>query len=281
MKKMYIFTTALLMLAGTFTSCTKELDEVGMNATSIDAAKKEVGATNGSNTPRVEADINLSFSPTTQMIGNAVTITISFGTSAPKDGKLHLEQATGVDSEGKTIWTKVNEYPVTAGGVYTHEFTSNVAGTFEFRAHYIPNGNNGFSNTFKSGTVTFTADCVQGMTATVVEKELIGGNMYRLKVAFTLTTCEAYSNVHIQGGLTAKVSNVSVSENGNVRKHTNNDNYTIFWDETSLAKGTKTYYVTFEKEIKGAETVTGNWSAKTPDGFMVASTEGAYFDPAE
>ncbi|MCP2045866.1 hypothetical protein [Pontibacter sp. HSC-36F09] len=280
MKKLYIFTTALLLLAGSFTSCNKDLDEVGLNASAIDAAKKEVGATNGNNTPKVEADINLSFSPTTQMIGNAVTITISFGTNAPKDGKLHLDQATGVDADGKTIWTKINEYPVTDGGVYTHEFTSNVVGTFEFRAHYIANGNNGFSNTFEYGSVTFTADCVQGMTAAVVEKEHIGSNMYRLKVAFTLTTCEAYSNVHIQGGLTAKVSNVSVSENGNVRKHTSNDNYIITWDEASLEKGTKTYYVTFEQEIKGAGEVTGDWSAKTADGLVVAYTEGAYFDPA-
>ncbi|MDO6389217.1 hypothetical protein Q4E40_03690 [Pontibacter sp. BT731] len=281
MKKLYIITTALLMLAGTFTSCTKELDEVGLSATSIDAAKKEASTTNGNNIPKVEADINLSFSPTTQTIGKAVTITVGFGTNVPKDGKLHLEQATGVDADGKTIWTKVNEYPVVVGGVYTHEFTSNVVGTFEFRAHYIAQGNNGFSNTFKYGSVTFTADCIQGMTATVVEKQLIGNNMFRLKVAFTLTTCEAYSNVHIQGGLTAKVSNVSVSENGTVRKHTNNDNYVIFWDEASLVKGTKTYYVTFEQEIKGAGEVTGNWSAKTADGSVVASSTGAYFDPAE
>lgn len=254
---------------------------MGLNASSIDAAKKEVGATNGNNTPRVDADINLGFSPATQMIGNTVTITLSFGTNAPSNGKIHLEQATGVDGEGNTIWSLVEAYEVIAGGAYTHEFTSNVAGTFDFRAHYIAQGNNGFSNTFKYGSVIYTEDCVQNMTATVVEKELIGTNMYRLKVAFTLNTCKDYSDVHIQGGLTAKVSNVSVSENGTIRKKTENDNYTIYWDEASLAKGTKTYYVTFDKEIKGAGMVTGDWSAKTPDGSVVASTEGAYFNPAE
>ena len=53
MKKLYIFTTALLMLAGTFTSCTKELDEVGLSASSIDAAKVKAQAGNQKATPTV------------------------------------------------------------------------------------------------------------------------------------------------------------------------------------------------------------------------------------
>lgn len=277
MKRFYTIATALLLVAASFTSCTKDLDEVGLNATSIDAAKKEVQA---SNNTRIDADLNLSFSPTEQMIGQAVTITASFGTNAPTDGKVHLEQATGVDSEGNTIWTLLQAYNVTAGAVYTYDFTSNVVGTFEFRAHYIAQGNNGFKNTFKTGSVTFVDNCIQGMTAEVVESQHLENNVYRLKVAFTLNTCEDYSNVHIQGGMTAKVSNIDVSEGGEIRKHTNNDNYIVYWDEASLARGSRTYYVTFDKEIKGAGMVTGDWTAKTPDGTVVAAHEGAYFNPA-
>lgn len=277
MKRIYTIATALLLVAGSFTSCTKDLDEVGLNATSIDAAKKDVQGAN--NNPRIDADLNLNFSPTEQMVGQMVTVTASFGTNAPSDGKVHLEQATGVDSDGNTVWTLMQAYDVTAGAVYTYNFTSNVVGTFEFRAHYIAQGNNGFKNAFQTGSVTYVDNCVQGMTAEVVDSEHLGNNMYRLTIGFTLTTCSDYNNVKIQGGLTAKSSNVS-AVNGEVIRNTNNDNYIINWVETSLAKGTKTYYMTFDKEIKDAGMVTGDWSAKTADGLEVATTEGAYFSPS-
>ena len=277
MKRFYTIATALLLVAGSFTSCTKDLDEVGLSASATEAAKGVPAIAN--NNKRIDADLILSFSPETQTIGSAVAITVNFGTNAPTSGKIHLEQATGVDDTGQTIWTLLKAYEVTANGSYTYDFTSNVVGNFGFRAHYIAQGNNGFNNAFKTGSVTFVENCVQGMTAQVVDSENLGGNNYRLKVAFTLTTCEDYANVHVQGGLTAKTSNVST--NGVVRKQTNNDNYIIKWEEASLAKGTKTYYVTFEKEIKGAGAVTGDWTAKTPDGTVVAATEGAYFNPAE
>lgn len=286
MKKLYIFTTALLMLAGTFTSCTKELDDVGLNASSIDAAKKEVSANNGNpnngnpnGSQPIQTGMTVTFSETNPTVGSTVNLQVNFAT-LPVGGELRIEEVIGYDDNNDPIiGARLATYvPVT--GPFTTEITKNEAGTYEYRAHYVPKGGSGYAQAQAFGSVTFVeAECNQGMTATVTNATRLEGNNYRITVAFTLNTCESYSDVHIQGGLTAKVSNVST--NGTIRKQTNNDNYIVFWDEASLAKGTKTYYITFDKEIKGAGDVTGDWSAKLADETVVASTEGAYFDPAK
>ena len=159
MKKFYTIATALLLVAGTFTSCTKDLDEVGLSASSSNAAK---GVTAPNSNKPVDAGLSLSFSNTNPVVGTTTTVTAAFATT-PTKGTLNIEQATDASA---TDWVKVKIFDLSkSSGPFSYDFTTNVAGSYPFRAHYTPGGSS-FSQAQVINTVTFVeASCEQGMTA--------------------------------------------------------------------------------------------------------------------
>jgi hypothetical protein len=275
MKRFYTIATALLLVGGSFSSCTKDLDEVSVMNASVSQDAKGLKTNNSG---KVDADVSVNFSNNTPSVGSEITVSVVFNSNTPSGGKLHLEQEQ-LNSEGLLTWVKIADFDVTQGQAqYNHNFTSNVEGTVKFRAHYIAQGTVNFSNTFAYGNVTFVnSECTEGMVAEVTKAQHLAGDNYRITVSFTLKTCADYTNVHIQGGLTAHVTNIETE--GQIRKETGNGNHIIQWDEVSLAAGSKTYSVTFDKEMTGSGIVTGNWSAEV-NGIKVAETAGgAYFNP--
>lgn len=278
MKKLYTITTALLMLAGTFTSCTKDLDEVGLNASSIDAAKKEVSATNGNGNKPVETGMTLSFSETTPTVGSTVTIEVKFST-LPIGGELRIEEVLGYNEKNEPIIGERLATYIPGQGPFTAQITKNVAGKYEYRSHYIPKGGSGFSEAKAYNTVEFiNSECSESLTAKVTNATPLGNNNYTIEVTFTLNTCETYSNVKVQGGLTAHVSNINTD--ATLSHEVGQGNQIRYWEEASLAAGTHTYTVTFNKEMKGSDFVTGDWSAKSGDGKLdiIMEAKGAYFN---
>ncbi|PVY36588.1 hypothetical protein [Pontibacter virosus] len=273
MKKLYIFTTALLMLAGTFTSCTKELDEVGMNASSIDAAKgvstKNGNPNNnsgGQGQPPIETGLTLTFSPEEVEIGSSTIIEATFA-ARPTSGELRIQKPNGYDAEGKIIWLNLEVFNMeTAKGPFTYEFSSNEVGIYQFRAHYVTMGS-GFKTSEDIGSVEFVnTQCTEGLTAAVTSATPLGNNKYEITVTYTLITCDTYSKFKIQGGLTSNAYNVT--SNGNITKtggDKGNGNHIINWEKDFISKGTHTFAVKFEQVLNGNTEITGDWNASADD----------------
>lgn len=274
MKKLYIFTTALLMLAGTFTSCTKDLDEVGLNATSTDAAKVKAQAGNQKATPTV----TLTFSESPVVVSTPVTITVTVGApagggSAPTQGAMILQRAklgefgpyTSVATA--TYWEDVMTTQIQKTGLsFTHTYTPDAVGTFGWRVKYA-GGGSAFEGTETSADIEVVNPCTGATLSTsLVSATAVEGGLTEYKVAFKLSSCTAYSNVKLQGGISATIEgNVTAMSADGVAGNIeyNNRNAVISWENLNVTDSyNNTFYVTFRKIAKAGEELTGDWTAK-------------------
>lgn len=271
MKKLYTISTALLLLAGTFTSCTKDLDEVGLNATSINAAKKEVKATNSNQ--KVDGGLTLNVSNSNPVIGENVIIT-AFFTENVTAGTLRIDQ---LQADGVT-WEKVATSSLSSSVTsVSYTFTSNTTSSHTFRGFFTPTNQSNFSQDQTApATVTFKATCTgTSLAAQLVNKTTLESGLTEYKVAFTLTSCNAYSNVKLQGGVSATIEGnvVATSEDGsevtNIRY--NNKNAVVTWSNLSLTNNySNTFYVTFRMEKANKDKPVGDWTVEA-NGQTIAS----------
>ncbi|SIR20640.1 hypothetical protein [Pontibacter lucknowensis] len=267
MKKLYTISTALLMLAGTFTSCTKDLDEVGLNASSIDAAKKEVSADNGND--KLTPVITVTYSPSTAIVGQPVTMTITAtapdGTILPK-GELMLQQLIG------TEWVQIVK---SESIIYT--FTPESVGFIYYNIKYIGAGGNIENiNTFRS-QLEVVASCQKTeLTGRLIDSETKTGledkGAYtQYTVEYTFNSCININDAKIQGGLTAFTEFVSAVDGNDVGAKeedtaigNDKSNSKISWQLGNLTSGySNTFTITFKNFKNNQEgEITGDWSVE-------------------
>ncbi|MBD1398771.1 hypothetical protein H9Q13_16475 [Pontibacter sp. JH31] len=270
MKKFYSLATALLLVAGTFTSCTKDLDEVGPMSASTEQAAK-AGTVNANQ--KVDGGLMLSISTATPTVGENVTITASFRENVTA-GTLRIEQ---LQPDNTWAIVKTSSLSSTVKSI-SHDFTSNVVGSYTFRGFYTPTGGANFMQAQTAGsTVTFISNCTgANLTANLVYATPVAGGMTEYKVAFTLTSCTAYSNVKLQGGISATISGdvVAMSADqvpGAVKYNTRNA--VVNWAGLNLTEGySNTFYVTFRMADSNKVNPIGNWTAKAGDMLIAEAT---------
>ncbi|WP_299707051.1 hypothetical protein [uncultured Pontibacter sp.] len=279
MKKFYSIATALLLVAGTFTSCTKDLDEVGLNSSATEAVRATNANpnNNGGGSQPIETGLAIEFSNATPQVGTYTTIEAKF-TAVPTSGELRIQEATGVALDGSTIWTNLRVFNLeNATAPFTYDYTSNTAKEYSFRAQYVPKNGSGYKAAHMEGNVTFIAICTgANLTAQQVYANPVEGGLTEYKVAFTLTSCTEYSNVKLQGGVSATITGnvVAMSADGvegDVRY--NNNNAVVSWSELNLTPGySNTFYVTFRMEKSDKEDPIGDWTAKEGDEVIATAT---------
>lgn len=275
MKKLYTITTALLMLAGTFTSCTKDLDEVGLNATSIDAAKKEVKPTNnGSNAQSGEIGndkvlpvITVTYNQSPALVNTPVTMTITVAEPAGYNhtltsGNLILERSTppGWVEEAKSENEK-------AAPTLIHTFTPTSVGTINWRVKYTGGGKH-----FENFNTPTQLEVVNSCQKTEINGQLIdtkAGDGYTLfTVKYTLNSCINITGAKVQGGLTAYTELVSATDsngnNSNVSEPGKSDNSIISWNLGNIGSGySNSFTVVFKNTKKDPSgEITGVWSVE-------------------
>lgn len=270
------------MLAGTFTSCTKDLDEVGLNASSIDAAKgvstkngnpnnNGGGQGNENGQPPIKTGMTVSFSEPNPIVGSTVVLQVNFAT-LPVGGELKIEEVIGYDDKNNPIIGATLATFVPGAGPFTTEITKNEAGTYEYRAHYIPKGGTGYAQAQSIGSVTFIeAACLESE----LKGELISSNKYdtytEYTVRYTFKSCTTINDAKIQGGLTAFTEFVSAVDGNNVEAKeedtaigNDKSNSKISWQLGNIASGYgNTFTITFKNIKKNQEgEITGEWSVK-------------------
>ncbi|MHC2993599.1 hypothetical protein OB13_19200 [Pontibacter sp. HJ8] len=284
MKKFYTIATALLLVAGTFTSCTKDLDEVGpMSATETQDAKVKIQAGNVKQTPTV----TLSFSESPVVVGTPVTITVAVGApldggTTPTKGVLILQRAkiseTGAYSAVATAgyWEDVKTTQIDKTGPgFTYTLTPDEIGQFGWRVKYS-GGGAGYEGVETAADLTVVAAC-QGATlsTSLVSATLLGDGMTEYKVAFHLSSCTAFSNVKLQGGISATIQGAvtAVDEDGQAGSIRYNErNVVVNWSGLDVTNAyNKTFFVTFRKVAKAGEELTGDWTAKVGEEVIASS----------
>ncbi|WP_026236349.1 hypothetical protein [Pontibacter roseus] len=284
MKKFYTIATALLLVAGSFTSCTKDLDEVGLNASATEAAKINAQASK-----KATPSLSLSFSESPVVVGTPVTIMYSVGApadggAAPTKGTLILQRAklseTGAYTDVATAayWEDVVTTQVQKTGTsFTHTYTPDATGTFGWRVKYAGGGQD-FEGTESAADIVVVNPCTGATLSTsLVSATPVEGGLTEYKVALKLSSCAAYANVKLQGGISATLegSVSAVSANGVAGQiDYNNRNAVISWKNLNVTDSySNTFYVTFRKYAKAGEGLTGDWTAKVGEETIASSPE--------
>ena len=270
MKKFYSIATALLLVAGTFTSCTKDLDEVGpMSSNNSQEAK--AGTFNANR--KVDGGLTLSVSNANPTVGETVIITASF-TQDVTAGTVRIEQL-----QPDNTWLIVKSTILsTSVKSLSYDLTSNVEGSHTFRGFYTPTGGANFEQAQTEGsTVTFTSVCAgANLTANLVYQNQVEGGLTEYKVAFTLTSCTAYSDVKLQGGVSATITGdvAAISADGMQGSvNYNKNNAVVSWAGLNVNAGyNNTFYVTFRMADSNKENPIGNWTAKAGDMTIAEAT---------
>lgn len=286
MKKFYTIATALLLVAGTFTSCTKDLDDVGpMSATESQAAKVKIQAGNNKQTPT----LTLSFSKSPVVVGTPVTITVAVGAPAeggavPAKGVLILQRAkiseTGAYTAVATAgyWEDVMTTQLEkTGPSFTYTFTPDETGLFGWHVKYSGGGSD-YEGVETAADLTVVEACEGAtLTTSLVSATLLENGLTEYKVAFNLSSCTAYSNVTLQGGISATIEGTVTAADadglvGAIRY--NNRNAVISWENLNVTDSyNKTFLVTFRKIAKAGEELTGDWTAKVGEEVIASSPE--------
>jgi hypothetical protein len=222
---------------------------------------------------------NLSFSQNPAPVGTVVTVSGSLTSdpNIPVCGTLRLEQAVDALNQPTSAALAVNWVPVASlpdgtVGTVSYDYVTTAAGAYGFRLHFIPN--NGCQGQAYRGSPAPGFDLIvteQTCAGLSVAASSAGDNGDgTLTVCFVVNTCgDTYTNIKLQGGLTANAS--ALVTDGAVK--ITNKTPVINWKETSLT-GTKTYCVTFKQTLKGTPPykVTGAWSVVgTKDGVTTKS----------
>lgn len=270
MKKFYSIATALLLVAGTFTSCTKDLDEVGpMSTTNSQEAK--AGTFNANR--KVDGGLTLSVSKANPSVGETVTITASFVEDVTA-GTLRVEQL-----QPDNTWLIVKSTNLsTSVKSLSYDLTSNVEGSYTLRGFYTPTGGANFEQAQTAGsTVTFTSTCTgANLTANLVYATPVEDGLTEYKVAFTLTSCTAYSDVKLQGGISATITGNVVATSADGMQGTvkyNMNNAVVSWAGLNVTQGySNMFYVTFRMADSNKANPIGDWTAKAGDETIAEAT---------
>lgn len=272
MKKFYSIATALLLVAGTFTSCTKDLDEVGLSATST-AAKKEATAAN--NDKKLDPVVTINFSESPAVVGQPVTVSIT--AKEPSDSKEKLTSGNLILQRMTSLgWESVaHSEEKKAAPTVTYTFTPDAAGTIQWNVKYT-GGGKFFENT--DTKVNLEVVVVEKCLNTELKGELIssarfdGYTLYTVK--YTFKSCTTITGAKIQGGLTAFTEFVSATDkNGHpagvkpTAKGNGESNSVLTWQLGDINAGySNSFTVTFKnfKKNQGGE-ITGNWSVEGKD----------------
>lgn len=278
------------MLAGTFTSCTKDLDDVGLNASSIDAAKVKAQAGNG--TPNNNAGgqgnqkatptLSLTFSESPVVVGTPVTITVTVGAPAgggslPTQGTMNLQRAKlgengpYTDAASATYWEDVVTTQIQKTGLsFNHTYTPDAVGTFGWRVRYT-GGGSAFEGTETAADIVVVARCANTELTGQLINTVVNTDYTLYTVRYSFNACINIKGAKIQGGLTAFTEFVSATDkNGNTAeirktaKGNNESNSNISWQLGDIASNySNSFTITFKNFKKNQEgEITGDWSVE-------------------
>ncbi|MBX0334449.1 hypothetical protein K3G39_14500 [Pontibacter sp. HSC-14F20] len=271
MKRLSTITIALLMIAGTFTSCTKDLDEVGLNASSIDAAKG--GVTDNNSDKKLAPVITINFSESPAVVGRPVTISITVTEPSASEekltsGNLILQRMTDLGWESVAHSDEKKAAPT-----LSYTFTPDAAGTIQWNTKYTGGGKS-FENTDTKVDLEVLDNCQN----TELRGELISSTKYvgytEYTVKYTFKSCITINGAKIQGGLTAFTELVSAIDSKNVEANeedtaigNDKSNSKISWQLGNIASGyNNTFTITFKNFKKNQEDeITGGWSVEGTD----------------
>jgi len=232
----------------------------------------------------------VSFSPSANVtVGTPVTVTAA---TTPASGTITsgtLSIAIAVDSFGNYTssanavnWVTLNS---ATGASCNTQFVPTAAGSYGFRAHYVPQGS-GFHESKSPGTdlVVIEVACSGSARLTAELSSASSENPYTFTVTYRVHACQELSNVKLQGGLVAGVQNVSgASSLSTAVLDTKNtkQNAILSWKIPYMADGQEeTFSVTYTKKITSfPATITGAWSLKDANGNLLDSyTNPMVFD---
>jgi len=255
---------SLIFLVAAFNACQKEIKQTAATSSAI------------SNTEGAPYD-NLTFSQNPAFVGQSVNISGALqDNTAPECGTLRIEQA--VDGDGNPTssalavdWVSVAEVTPGTKATVSFDWVPTATGYFGFRLHFIPNEScNGeaYNGIPGPGMDLQVIESCSGLSVAVTEATatLISGNLYSVHVCFTVNTCgEPYTNVKLQGGLTANADNSTIVIDPNFPKHTSiriKNQTAVIAGRAAKFNGIGTACVTFQQTFDGPAPykVTGAWS---------------------
>jgi hypothetical protein len=222
-------------------------------------------------------------------VGTPVTITVAVGApaeggAAPAKGVLILQRAkiseTGAYTAVATAgyWEDVMTTQLDkTGPSFTYTFTPDETGLFGWHVKYSGGGAN-YEGVETAADLTVVEACEGATLSTsLVSATLLENGMTEYKVAFNLTSCTAYANVKLQGGISATIEGAvtAVDEDGQAGSIRYNErNVVVNWSGLDVTNSyNKTFFVTFRKVAKAGEELTGDWTAKVGEEVIASSPE--------
>ena len=239
---------------------------VSCNKSDYSSVKQELSS--NAKTPTTTV---IEFSENPVVLGNSVTITGSID-PVPNAGKLRVEMAVDIDGNPTTAALQVDYITVAevdaTAGVVTYTYTPTVTGATGYRIHFIPSNGSDYSQHHTAGVDLIVIDnCSTMNLAAAITSSSMSNGIGTFTVTYRLTSCANYTDVKIQGGLTAGSTGISyVPAPSNVK--TTKQNTIINWIEPIVGIGfNKSYSVTFTRKLSGNGpwVITGEWSAKGKD----------------
>ncbi len=278
--KINTFFAMAALIAGVAASCT-QTSELAPQLDPNRGAKGGPTTNPGGGNGAISVDETIAFSvnPATTGVPLTITTTISSVSGVPTCGELRLEQA--LDANGSptsslsaVTWETVEEFAPAAfaTGEVAYSYTPTMAGTFGFRAHYVPTGGaNKCDDAKYTGApgvamdLVVGSECVKSLAPTLTSATELGGGKYRFVVTYTLNDCGEGVTGKLQGGLTAGSTLESASPSGYVVS-ANAKSTVVSWSGV----GAGSYTLTFTKTLKGTTgdnpdgsfNLTGAWSFK-------------------
>lgn len=259
----------LFMLTGMLASCSPDSDEVTPSASSGQDAKGKPVATT-----KADLKLSLTFSNSPATVGAAVTVFAEVIPN-PGEGTIRIQRAKDATGNYTTVslaadWVTIEEESVTTtDNLADYTYTPDATGMYGFRAQYVPKGGSGYGAQMSTANLEVVQACTEKLSLMGEAKAtLISGNLYSIEVIYTVAACENLEDLKLQGGITAHSAFGTTSPTTASIRETGKGNAVVTWEGINITGGaTKTYKVTFEKELKtaGTHTVTGDWSVKGYD----------------